>query len=799
MIQQADTHIGQYYYIFPTYSQGKKAIWEGRDKEGVSFLDHIPDDRIEAKNNSELKIVFKNQSLIRIVGSDNIDALMGTSPRGCVFSEYSLQHPQAWDFIRPILVENGGWARFNYCVARGTLVITEQGLRRIESISPSRTQFTPLNQKIYGIQGLKNATDFYYGGKKCLLKLRTKKGYEISCTPNHPLWNGKEWVRAEDWREGDYVPIQLGQNVFSSVDLDISSWERPKPKSNQGNWKSLGDNFLTKEFFYLMGLYLAEGNSSLPGIGKGASLTITNSDAPIISFLNSMGFVTRKDGIHHDYCGTEIQSFFMWFGLNGTAKEKSLPDRLFNCNKIEIRAFLKGYFDGDGTASRKFSGQVKATSASRGLLQSLQVLLLNFGIVSRLSEYQVPPTKKVSIWCTVYNIEIEGYFAYLFFERIGFRLSRKQDRKELLNPKIKECRGDMIPTDPDLLGFYPKSILRNPSLVGYRKLKELNQIRSNPYIETLISEGYFWDKIDSIEECEEEVFDFVIPETNSFFSNGFISHNTPRGKNHGYDLYIMAKDNPEWHVSLLTIDDTGFITPEDIEKERLSGMSEDLIQQEFYCSFSRGQEGSWYGKSLAVLECDGRFTNVSHDPYAPVDTFWDLGVGDSTAIIFAQKIGQEIHLIDHYEMHGEGLDHYARIIKERDYNYGTHYAPHDIRVRELASGARTRLEIARDLGLNFSIVPDLSVYEGIELTRSLMHKVWIDEKKCKYLFKCLLNYVKRYNETYAVYSDQPLHNWASHSADAARLMGIIYSQRNTFSKSLSDIEREDKLYRRKVM
>ena len=387
MIQEADRLVGQYYYIFPTYSQGKKAIWEGRDKEGISFLDHIPEDRIEAKNNSELKIVLKNQSLIRIVGSDNIDALMGTSPRGCVFSEYSLQNPQAWDFIRPILVENGGWARFNY---------------------------------------------------------------------------------------------------------------------------------------------------------------------------------------------------------------------------------------------------------------------------------------------------------------------------------------------------------------------------------------------------------------------------TPRGKNHGYDLYIMAKDNPEWNVSLLTVDDTGFILKEDIDKERESGMSEDLIQQEFYCSFTRGQEGSWYGKYLSTLEGDGRLTLVPHDPYTPVDTFWDLGVGDSTAIIFAQRVGQEIHLIDHYEMHGEGLDHYARVIKDRDYNYGTHYAPHDIRVRELASGARTRLEIARDLGLNFSIAPDFSVYEGIELTRSLMHRLWMDEKKCKYLFKCLLNYVKRYNEAYAVYSDQPLHNWASHSADAMRMLGVVYSQRNTHGKSLAEIEKEEKLYRRKT-
>jgi hypothetical protein len=180
-----------------------------------------------------------------------------------------------------------------------------------------------------------------------------------------------------------------------------------------------------------------------------------------------------------------------------------------------------------------------------------------------------------------------------------------------------------------------------------------------------------------------------------------------------------------------------------------------------------------------------------------VDTFWDLGVGDSTAIIFAQRVGQEIHIIDHYEMHGEGLDHYAKIISEKPYNYGTHYAPHDIRVRELAAGARTRLEIARDLGLNFDIVPDMSIYEGIELTRSLIHQMWFDEKKCKYLLKCLLNYVKRYNEQYNVYSDQPLHNWASHSADAFRMLGCIYSQRVGGITSIAQLEREEKEFRKK--
>jgi hypothetical protein len=105
---------GNYYYILPTYSQAKKVIWEGKTKDGTPFLDFFPKGLIQGEiNNSELKIKFKNGSLFQLIGSDNIDSVVGTNPRGCVFSEFPLQDPKAWSYMRPILAENGGWAIFN--------------------------------------------------------------------------------------------------------------------------------------------------------------------------------------------------------------------------------------------------------------------------------------------------------------------------------------------------------------------------------------------------------------------------------------------------------------------------------------------------------------------------------------------------------------------------------------------------------------------------------------------------------------------------------------------------------------
>lgn len=106
--------VGNYYYFLPTYSQAKKVIWEGKTKDGTPFLDFFPKELIDGQpNNSELKIKYKNGSLFQLIGSDNIDSIVGSNPIGTVFSEFPLQDRKAWDFIRPILAENGGWAIFN--------------------------------------------------------------------------------------------------------------------------------------------------------------------------------------------------------------------------------------------------------------------------------------------------------------------------------------------------------------------------------------------------------------------------------------------------------------------------------------------------------------------------------------------------------------------------------------------------------------------------------------------------------------------------------------------------------------
>jgi hypothetical protein len=260
---------------------------------------------------------------------------------------------------------------------------------------------------------------------------------------------------------------------------------------------------------------------------------------------------------------------------------------------------------------------------------------------------------------------------------------------------------------------------------------------------------------------------------------------TPRGKNHGYDLYEMARNNPEWFCQVLTVKDTyrengdSIITERDIANERDEGMEEDLIQQEYFCSFTAAVTGSYYAKQMQKAEEEGRICSVPHESKALVDTWWDLGVGDSTVIWFTQSVGKEIHLIDYYEQNGEGLPHYKTVLEKKrevqGYNYGMHNAPHDIQARELGSG-KSRIEIAKGLGIDFRVVPNLAVDDGIEAVRSILNRCWFDKEKCKDGIKALREYHKAYDEKKKVFKSYPEHDWSSHCCDSFRYFAVGFKE-----------------------
>jgi len=250
---------------------------------------------------------------------------------------------------------------------------------------------------------------------------------------------------------------------------------------------------------------------------------------------------------------------------------------------------------------------------------------------------------------------------------------------------------------------------------------------------------------------------------------------TPRGKNHGYDLYQTAKrlqdKDGSWYASLLTVDDTGILTPQDIQEERDSGMDEDMIRQEYYCSFEAAMRGAYYGDLFEKIEKEGRLKHVPYDPAVPVETWWDLGIGDSTAIWFIQRVGQEWRAIDYLEASGQGLEYYARALFNKPYAYSRHVGPFDLTVRELGTG-KSRLEMLAALGLRMDVAPKLRPDDGIQAVRQVLPLFWFDSAKCEAGVKALSQYRRAYDDKAKMFKDHPLHDWTSHAADAFRT-GIV--------------------------
>lgn len=249
---------------------------------------------------------------------------------------------------------------------------------------------------------------------------------------------------------------------------------------------------------------------------------------------------------------------------------------------------------------------------------------------------------------------------------------------------------------------------------------------------------------------------------------------TPKGHDAFYERHREALSNPEWFDALLKASETGILDAEELESAR-KDMTADQFAQEFECSFEAAIQGAIYAKELEQARAENRIGRVAHDASLPVHTVWDLGVGDSTAIWFAQQHRNEIRVIDYYEATGEGLPHYAQILQSRGYTYGKHYAPHDISVRELGSGL-SRMDTASKLGIKFERIPQQSLEDGIHAARLIFTRVWIDADKCRAGIEALQHYRWDYNERMGEFKSRPVHDWSSHAADAFRYLATALKE-----------------------
>lgn len=520
-------------------------------KKVNEFINQCPDwmfdvdkDDMYAKSTEFHKVLY-NKSEVKAVAT-SMDALRGYTPTLMIIDEAA--------HIDNIDVEEFWTASMAAlsCVHEDTYVFTDNGLIRLKNIIDEKENegFTPYNGRLKVINKDLEIVDIkstFKSIKSECYKIKTKSGVELIGSFKHPIMinNGvnDEWVRMKHLNVGHKLKIQYNQQLFGEdINIDFKV-KHGNEKEKYVLPKKLKDDL---NLSYLIGLFIADGNYTKRG------LSITNGDIETQEFLLGVGF-KKHSKRHYTFSSTHLKRFFNNFiGIeNNSAKDKKIPELIMRSSKETIIAFLQGMFDGDGCA---FSNGVKYSSTSKILVEQLQILLLNFGIRSyiRYSEQKISNTSIVKNKNTVtktYNLFIKNEFIVDFFEKIGFRLSRKQNKKEFFINRIKNSSFIYATKDELKKILSENSIKRNQydkeyrfldklmrydkkklSYHGYLKLidKKLeNQKTLKKWVKRYSEQkNYFYDEIISVEKYDDYTYDLEIPKGRSFITNGIISHNT---------------------------------------------------------------------------------------------------------------------------------------------------------------------------------------------------------------------------------------------------------------------------------
>lgn len=278
---------------------------------------------------------------------------------------------------------------------------------------------------------------------------------------------------------------------------------------------------------------------------------------------------------------------------------------------------------------------------------------------------------------------------------------------------------------------------------------------------------------------------------------------TPNGRNQFYELihgtkdgkWAGAKQEPGWFFREYRASETGVLPQAELDDAKRL-MTQDEYDQEYECSFEASVKGAVYAIQMAAVRAEGRITRVPFDPRLPVDTAWDLGMDDSTAIWLVQSVaGGEVRFVAYYENRSQPLSHYVGILKDvqarHGFTYGEHFLPHDVEVKELGTGV-SRLETLRELGLFSAVVVPrtVSVYDDVNAVRMLLPRCYFNTPSCDRGIDALKNYRWKEPSENQTGRTLPVHDWASHGADALRTFACAPARKPTLLKEWTDRNRD---------
>lgn len=270
--------------------------------------------------------------------------------------------------------------------------------------------------------------------------------------------------------------------------------------------------------------------------------------------------------------------------------------------------------------------------------------------------------------------------------------------------------------------------------------------------------------IDEYAQCDPSIWGEIIRPTLTDRLGWVIFIGTPKGQNHFFRQMQRAELNPSWFTKRYKASETGVIPASELD-EMAMDMTKEEYAQELECSFTAALVGAYYGKLMNKLTDQGKIGDFPYDPAFPVDTFWDLGIGDSLTVWFRQKLHGRFRYIDYLETSGSSLPDVAKKIKEKPYAYGRHVLPWDAKARELGTGL-TRQEILRNHDIIAEIQKRQAVDDRIQAARNILPMCEFNIPATDRGVECLRNYQKEWDNKLMMFKNKPKHDWSSHGADS---------------------------------
>lgn len=730
---KAMQRVGNYWHLLPMQEQARRALWESvNPKTGrVRWKDAFPDEIIQHVDNQGMKVTFKNGSTWQLLGSDNYNCFSADTE---------------------VLTDNG-WCLFSDLT----------GFEKVATLDDGKLVYAPIDHIV----------QHPFDGEMYQVK---NSSIDLLTTPNHRFFvestkGVRKFKRIDD-------PTILGDKIPATCDWEGEERETYSIDSivaRNFKWSRETLTFTMTDWCAFIGIYLSEGSTFSDARGN-YRVVISQKKLhirkQIEALLQRMGLTYHYDANPGNYV-INSKVLFDYCRQFGLCHEKFVPRDLMGLTKPLLQTLVDWLVKGDGNIN--CNDTLSYASTSRRLIDDFQELMIKLGQSGNIR------TRK-NQGGMIRGRQIESALPLYVFNRRKSKFKYFKDTHESYISQVP-YQGTVWCLQA---GSHVIKVRRN----GFEAWCGNSLVGTTP-VGMTFSEAALGD-----------------PMAYAFFrpilleNNGWSVHiSSTRGRNHFYKLFKTYEGQPDAFTEVLSAEDTGIFTALQLAMERKvyidlygSAIGNALFEQEFLSSWDAAIIGSVFGSELKRLRKEGRALPLRYDPRYPVDTSWDIGVGDTNVILFWQRVGNFERLFDWYASSDTGIEHYAEILASKPYFYLNHIGPHDIENREWGTNGVGRMATAKKLGVHFKRMPKYSKGDSIACGARLINMMQINVADdpvddpmddCAFILDAFEQYHFKFDRERKVMSRNPEHDWTSHYSDALMTRGLFVAEDTTLGRPLA--------------